>query len=113
MDVKAKAITQAVRLLQAAGAQFKVIADDGTEFGELEVAAQKIRSCRRGHFAATGYLQKLEAMEVGGVEILRPEQPEDLESLRGSVCGKASRLFGRGNYTTVVNDGAVEILRIA
>lgn len=114
MDVKTKAITQAARLLTAAGAQFKIIAPDGAEFGDLEVAEPKARATRRHNvYAVTGYIQKIDAMAVGDVVTLEPPTPEDLDGFRSAVCGSAGRAFGNGNYTTATNAGAVEVLRIA
>ena len=112
MDVRTKAITQAVRLLNAAHAQFKIISENGEEFGELEIVAAKTRTRRHNVFAASGYIPKIEAMQVGDVEVLESPETEDVKKFRSAVCGCAGRVFGNGNYTTLVNGNTIELLRV-
>lgn len=113
MDIKTKAFNQAINTLKALGAQFKVIAADGQEYGELEVVVPKARTRRHDVYASTNHLAKIQAMQIGEVEVLTAPEGEDVKKFRSAVCGAAGRFFGNGNYVTSVNsDGAVELLCI-
>ena len=110
MDIKEKTLQKALRTLEVLGVQYKVVCPDGTEYGELEVVRPK--KVRGRVFAETGYLEKLQTLEIGEVLTLAPPEGIPAREMQPAVCGAASRNWGAGTYTTTVNQNAVEILRL-
>ncbi len=119
MNVKQKQVQQAIKALSAAGLRFKVIDEDGTEHGNLPVLVEQPkvqrpkRIVRRNVFARSGYIGTLGKMAVGDVESIAPPSGATADEMRGAVSGTCTRLFGRGNYATSINDGHVEVFRLA
>lgn len=115
MDIKTEAINKAIRLLDAAKAQYKIITEDGQEFGELEVMVRVKHSARHRVFAETGYIEKIKPMVIGDVVVLSPPEGSTCEQMRSAVCGTLNRMYGAGACMTTINKvtNQVEILRIA
>ena len=116
MDIKTEAIKKAIRMLDAVKAQYKVISEDGQEFGELEVADSKPkRSVRHRFFAQTGYLEKINNMATVDVVSLSPPTDSTCEQMRSAVCGSLNRKYGGGSCITTINKATnqIEVLRIA
>lgn len=112
MDVKTNTIIKAIRLLDAAGAQFKIIAATGEEYGTLKLAEPVGRARRHNVYAVTGYIPKVEAMKVGEVLVLEVPAGEAPGGFQSAICGRAGAVFGAGNYTTSRNGNNIEVLRI-
>ena len=117
--IQKQAAEKAIALLNASGAQYKVIFSDGTEYGELE-AVQKKRT--RNVTIPYGTLQPLykpyiDEMQVGSVIQLSIAEAEALggtaTSLRSAASAYASKLWGNGTYISTITDKHVEILRIS
>jgi hypothetical protein len=116
MDIKTEAIKKAIRMLDAVKAQYKIISEDGQEFGKLEVAAAKPkRSLRHRFFAQTGYLEKITNMAVGDVVFLSPPTDATCEQMRSAVCGSLNRKYGGGSCMTTINksQNQIEVLRMS
>ena len=106
-------------MLKAAGAQFKVIAEDGTEYGDLIVTVPKQRRYldRSAMHERLKIKERINNMGVGDVEVF--ELPPDLFSedldpskLQAIISGHCANTFGRGACTTHRNGDSVEVLRI-
>lgn len=111
-------INDAVRKLKASGCQFKVVAPDGTEWGDLKVEQpkKKIQNPNRPHGALRNYYdQFVDYTAPVGTVIQIPKHPVyTTEEIRSGVCAKLSTHWGKGTYTTAVSKaGVVEILRTA
>ena len=112
-----KTIARAVEMLNASGAQFKVISPDGTEFGKLEVVAEKKKTFRfeRGEIR-TIYLSALESLKVGEVATIKnPDiNKYDVEDIRGSAAAWAGKHWGIDAHTSTIDRtfNTVEILRV-
>lgn len=113
MDIKTKTIAQAIRLLNATGAQYKIIAPDGQEHGTLEVLRKPLITRRHNHFAKSGFIDRIKACAVAEVLVLDVPDDSTADEFRKAVCSAASRHLGNGNYTTNINGETVELLRIA
>lgn len=117
LDIQKKAIEQFEQVLVKAGAKYKIILDDGTQYGDLEVAEKKVIK-RRSSLLPMGtisnyfkpYVQNLSVGEVVAV----PISTFDPETLRGSLASWAVTNWGKGTTTTMVNHktNQIEVLRL-
>jgi hypothetical protein len=115
MNVKTKALEQAIKMLDATGAQYKIISAEGNHYGELVLAEPaKPKSTKRyGMFTPTCYTEQINAMKVGEVVVIAPPEGATPEELRSVMSGHASKKFGAKNHTTSITEGRVELLRLA
>ena len=117
LQITTKAIQQAVALLRAAGAQFKIISPNGDAFGELEVKPIKASGGRKPDHYKRGVLLDharpfVAETGVGDIALI-PFGEFDGKILYGSVCSHLSREWGAGSYTSTRNDPMkrIEVLR--
>lgn len=118
MDIKTKALTHALQMLNASGAQYVVIDSEGNQHkhGNLEVVQKSNRKRRNSPFPHGTYAtlikeSKLKDMAVGDVLIIEAKG-FNARSLRSSVITSAERLWGRKSVMTTIRDNNVETLRI-
>jgi hypothetical protein len=121
-EVETKAALQAIKLLNAVGAKYKIIYPDGTEVGELVLAkvepeGKKKITRRRDFSLAYGTYAKLirpmlKSTDVGQVASI-PIAPYNAERLRSAATAIAHHLWGNGSHTSAITKTHVEILRIA
>ena len=118
--IQKQAAEKAIALLNASGAQFKVIFADGTEYGDLEVVTQKKH--KRKVTLPYGTLQSLykpyvDEMQVGGVAQLPIAEAVALgasaNALRSAATAYASTKWGNNTYISTITDKHVELLRVA
>ena len=113
MSIKTKTIENVVKILRALNVQYKIITEDGTEYGELVVATQKKKRDRlfpHGHYSTYvyPYLQQLNVGEVAQV----PINDYDRIGLSRAVSSCGIRLWGIGSNTTHTTATHIEILRL-
>ena len=115
MNVVAKAAQQAISLLTALKADFKIILPTGEEFGNLEIVRPKDRTRnmkhRRGALSDI-YKPFIESMAVGDVVVIPVPEGIDPLDMRGSMSAFASKNWGNGSAKTCINENTVEILRV-
>lgn len=116
--VVTKTIQNAVRMLEASGAQFKVISPDGTEYGVLKVESprkKKMNPDREYGELRAYYDRFIDYNAPVGTVLQVPHNPKyKPEEIRGGLCAKLTTRWGKGTYTTAVaKNGTVEIMRIA
>lgn len=118
-DVQKQAAMKAIALLNASGAQYKVIFTDGTEFGDLEVKPVKNRTRvqRVPHGTMTKiYKEKLDAAQVNDVVEFSFSEVDAMQiprkSFRSAASAYASTTWGNGSYVSLVKDDTFEILRV-
>lgn len=116
IDLKKDIITKYVRHLTNLKCSFKIIEEDGTEHGELEVVVHKpnTRARRSDVIGNVDYKSPLQAMKPG--DIISIECPANLpiESLRSSIAGFSCTNFGAGAVTTTLDRDthSVIVLRV-
>lgn len=116
-DIKASAVTRAVALLIAAGAEFKVI--HGTvEYGTLKVAPpEPVKQPKRNnpnytHGERTAYVKAvLVDMKIGDVRTV-PFNAYPREDIHGVVAPTCVEMWGKGAYQTQCTDTGVDVLRV-
>lgn len=117
--IQKQAAEKAIALLNASGAQYKVIFADGTEYGDLEVVQKKRTRVVRLAYGSLHHLyrDKVDACEVGGViQIPLDELPPlgaEPKSLRSAVTAYASSKWGNNSYISTITDKHLEVLRYA
>jgi hypothetical protein len=111
-------IDRALKMLDACGAQYKVILSDGTEYGTLEVVDPKPQRHRRTRgdrpYGALGAHVKpyLQHNTKPGDVLSIPFGEFEPSHVRGAVAAYLSSMWGRGTYTTATAPNAVEVLRL-
>jgi hypothetical protein len=115
MNVVAKAAQQAITLLNALKADFKIILPTGEEYGNLEVVRPKERTRvqhnKRGSLSAV-YLPIIQSMQVGDVMVVAVPEGISPEHMRGSMAGYANKNWGSSSAKTCITENTVEILRV-
>jgi hypothetical protein len=113
--VKQQTLTRALNMLNALGATYAVIEEDGTKHGTLEVAETKKRSSKYKHGELSAYASTHMAnMSAGDVEEV-PFGKYEGEEVRSAAVSWACYHWGNGTVTTATNKDkkVVEVFRIA
>jgi len=113
MDINAKAIKKALAILDALGAQYKVIAKDGDEFGTLEVVARSTRAPRT-KFIHFGYKEQIRSLKLGECKRFTAPDGVTATQYRSVLSSAANQIYGRGAVMTSVNshENTIDALRI-
>lgn len=110
-----KAINMAVQNLNAAGCRYFIIKPDGTELGDrtlLEPEKGRRKYGPRVHnFKATGYMERIDKMAVGSVEVFEAPEGATPEAYRKVIAARGFAKFGRGNFMTTITEGRIEAMR--
>lgn len=98
-NLHAKALTNAVKLLNAIGAKYAIVDSDGVKHGDLEVITKKKRAPAKYPYGSlrkhvVPYLQDLRVNCTARI----PVHPYDLESVYGSASSAASTMWGHKSH---------------
>jgi len=119
MNIIQKVIEQAVSNLASAGAKYTITTADGTQYTNEEKTPERV-ALKRNRLLPVGTYYKvfhpiLSQMNPGDFrQVDVPEDAPDLfhiENLRGAMCAWASENWGKGSYSTDINQGKVDIFR--
>jgi hypothetical protein len=112
-EIVKRTIAQAIKLLDASGCKYKIIDQDGNEYGVLAVSEPKKASKSYKHPPGTMhrfYYPLIKDMKVGDVVVIKNFDFEP-RALQGAVTAWASEHWGKGSYKTCMVGPDVEILR--
>ena len=112
-EIVKRTIAQAIKLLDASGAKYKIIDQDGNQYGLLIVTEPKKASKSYKHPPGTMhrfYYPLIKDMKVGDVVVIKNFDFEP-RALQGAITAWASEHWGRGSYKTCMVGPDVEILR--
>ena len=114
MSVKKDTIAKYVRHLANFGCVFKIIEDDGTQHGKLEVVMAKTRAKRRSVLDLIDYKTPLCMVGVGDVVELRVPAELNPASMQSAVSGHCATKYGAGKFTSSYNrkTGLLEVMRL-
>jgi hypothetical protein len=126
-----KTANDAIRLLDAVRADYKIILPTGEEFGTLAVngdskhgpGARGGPGSRKRKLAAEGrefgavatHIRRhidFQKMEIGDVGVI-PFEPFEKDTIRKSVAAMAYQAWGKDAHKAAASDSAIEILRTA
>lgn len=114
MSIKTIAIERITRQLENLGCQFKVITEDGVEFGTLQVAdkPKQTRVFNR-YIKETNYKDLLKDIKVGE-SVFVPAGTAPLDGVQSVCASFMVQTFGKGTYMTVQHHerNGVEVLRL-
>ena len=116
-NIHAKALTNAIKLLNAIGAKYAIVDSDGNKHGALNVAQEKKAKRRRSIYPlgeVKGYIMPfMQGMMINTTKQI-PVGPYDAKVIRGSVSSYATQMWGGGNYKSSVTSDKrfVEITRL-
>ena len=112
MDIKTKALNQALNQLKVIGCNFKVITPDGQEFGDLEVVRPRVRTRRHNVFMGTGYRETIRNMQPGDVHVFVPPEGTTAQEFHKAISSCAGDTFGRieKNHMAAVVGNTIELL---
>ena len=115
MGVKEAALTRAISLLSAVGAQYIIVSPEGGVYseGELQLAETKKRKKRapRGTYKHILITAGLDEMQVGQV-LKIPKGKLELDHLQRLISSRSCSLWGPGAVTTATLPDGIEVLRI-
>ena len=115
MSVKDKSLAHALKILDALNCQYKVIASDGNEYGQLQIAPLRKRkpSNKYKWGERSAYVRPhLKSLAIGDVAVIPPAH-FGLTDLQSTVTSVAHQLWGPSSYSSSITGGSVELLRIA
>jgi hypothetical protein len=114
MSIKNLAIERITKQLENLGCQFKIITEDGAEFGTLEVAPEPKQTREHNRYVnATNYKELLKDIKPGE-SVFVPAGTAPIDGVQ-SVCSSFMiQQFGKGTYMTAQNAdrNGVEVLRL-
>ena len=112
--VKQQTLKRALAMLNAIGASYAVIDEEGTKHGTLEITEKKTRGKYPYGTLSTYAGKHIANMSVGDIQEI-PFGEFDGESVRSAAVSWACYHWGNGTVTsaTVKDKKVVEVLRIA
>lgn len=113
MDIKEQALTKAIALLNASGAQYHI------SFGDKEYG-QQIGKTGRTRVRSKYPINQLRNYVLPVLELLKsPGDVEEIDSadfdkeaVRSSLSSYAQKRFGSGGYMTTIRGDRIQIMRI-
>lgn len=117
LDIQKKQVEKWATMLDAWGVKFKIILDDGAEFGGLEVIKEKShkRHLKYPWGLMAAYVKPfVENMAVGDVVAI-PFGDYDRKSVQGAASAACHAMWGKGAHNVMTNNktNCVELMRIA
>ncbi|MGI9143102.1 MAG: hypothetical protein ACR2IJ_07905 [Fluviibacter sp.] len=116
-QIKVTTLRKAIALLEACGFQYAIIDGDGVKHGELDVPAPK-PPAKRGPLVfpygeVSEYIKKHIPDDVAVGDVLEvPIQQYGTERIRSSILNLLSRKYGRNKFTSVIDNGNVQVMRV-
>ena len=116
-EIQRKEFLRCVKFIEAVDCKFKIITDDGEEFGTLEVKETKARTRSPLKYPygalSSWYRPRLDtAAPVGAVQEI-PAGSFDVEAVRSGICSELTRAWGRESYTTNIIGTTVEVMLLS
>lgn len=111
--VKALAIDQALRLLNASGCKYFVIDEEGKTYGEIPSVTKSKKQRKYKPGLMSNYFKPfLVNVKIGDVAVI-PFNDFDPPTLSGAITAYLSRTWGKQSYKSCTTNSSVEILRCA
>ena len=116
-EIQLKELQRVIKFIEALGCQYKIIAQDGQEFGKLDTKPARVRGPRKHAYGelTSFYRPQIDLnAQVGSVQEISIGKYKS-EDIRAGVCSMLSREWGKETYTTSLNakNQTIELLRTA
>ena len=115
LEIQKKRLYDCIKLLKALQVDFAIVTEEET-FGNLEVVKPKTgRSMRPDLWKAYDLFSLINQMNSGDcVSIVNPNRGASLIEFQSAMSYRCKSLWGKGNYTTYINDKTeeLEVMRI-
>jgi hypothetical protein len=112
-DIQRKEFSRVLKFVESLGCSYKIITDEGEEFGTLEVAPVKTRRplvYKYGEIA--NWYRPFVDLNAGiGVVQEIPCGKFTSETVRSGLCSWLTREWGKETYVTSITDTHVELMR--
>ena len=121
-EVQKQTLIRAINYLSALKVDYKIIAPDGAEYGNLEVVPKNEKASRRARprtkYGTYSPLYKTAILNAKPGDVLSFSLKDiqggegDMRSLRSAVTAYASAQWGNGSYVSSSHDDTIEVLRV-
>ena len=109
--VKALAIDQALKLLNASGCKYFVVDEEGKTYGEIPVLPKQKNDRKYKPGEMLNYYKPFVINAKVGDVVVIPYGNFDQRSLSGAVTAYLSNTWGKKSYKSYMTNSAIEILR--
>lgn len=103
-----EAFKSALKILDAQGCKYKVIKEDGQQFGDLVLQSDVVPATRRD-LRRYGYIEKIANMKVHDIVTIKADSLEDMKGLSACCCHYGTRSFGVRSIASKTNKETLEI----
>tara|TARA_R110000822_G_scaffold44823_1_gene120160 strand:+ start:200 stop:559 length:360 start_codon:yes stop_codon:yes gene_type:complete len=112
-DLQRKELNRVLMFIDSLGCKYKILADDGEEFGTLELAPiRKKKPSIYVHGEIARWYRPHVDLDVGvGVVQEIPLGKFHGETIRGGMCSWLTKVWGKETYVTSITDTHVELMR--
>lgn len=117
-DIQRKEFMRCVKFIEGVGCKFKIITDDGEEFGTLEIkvaveSKARTRSPSRYPYGALSswYRPQLDYDAAMGTVQEVAAGTFEPEIVRSGICSDLTRAWGRESYVTNIVGNTIEVMR--
>ena len=112
-DLQRKELNRVLMFIDSIGCKYKIITDDGEEFGTLEVAPIKKKKPLTYAYGEISNWYRPYVDLTAGVGIVQeiPLGKFEAETIRGGLCSWLSKQWGKDTYITSITDTHVELMR--
>ena len=112
-DLQRKELTRVLMFIDSIGCKYKIITDEGKEFGTLELAPiKKRKTSMYVHGEISRWYRPHVDLDVGvGVVQEIPLGKYPAETIRGGMCAWLTKEWGKDTYVTSITDTHVELMR--
>jgi hypothetical protein len=112
-DIQRKELTRVLKFVESLGCKYKIITDDGEEFGTLELAPIKLRKPLTYAYGEIANWYRPHVNLTAGVGVVQeiPFGKFSPETVRGGLCSWLTKEWGKETYITAITDTHVELMR--
>lgn len=116
-QIKVTTLRKAIALLDACGFQYAIIDSDGVKHGQLDVPAPKPPTKRAPlafpYGEVSEYVKAHLPAEIAVGDVLEiPIGQYGTERIRSSTLNVLSRRYGHNKFTSVIDGGNVQVMRV-
>jgi hypothetical protein len=117
IEIQAKQLVRAMQVLDMLNCEYAIKTPDGEVFGVLKIAEpekpKRKHKNPRKDYSLYCIPDRVGAMKVGDVEVLKPLEGDTVSQLASNVSSHGITRYGKGNFTTTTANGECQCMRLA